>query len=936
MPVQQPQLPLPDGPGPHAMGTATGTVPPSTASVASPPPGPAYKRASRKGATKRFACSYEDCNKVYSRAEHLQRHQLNHDPKEIYRCDFAGCEQQFVRADLLSRHRKRHSASYVPRNRVPSFSTPKDHHDLPTPGQSTSSQGQTPASSSSHQVAIESRSIFQGAPHDAAILLIPDSRSQQPQSQHQVLPSLQHLQSHHQQHQQQQGHHSHHQGSSAMDQHASPHWASPTSNISSAHALPPKNGFFQQNVTHGHIAGQQPPLLPYNPSVDFPSEDLARENFAVWLFNPQDYNCDLSVSHLPFLDGGLESALNNNIHYDYDSITSGHSQVDSTPTRVTESDSDFITEARLQELSSLFFAYNAKQLRCRPNSLRITEVVDKSGCGTMPVLNLDMTRDCLQEYWDHVSARLPIVHQPTFSYNKCSVYLLLVMIALGAASLRMRNCGDCYTHYDVVADIIVLGVRLDILGTEEAIPPIALWVAQALVLLEFYEKLYSSRLLHERAQTYHPVTLNLLRRGSPLIGRSGSESPPEPTGSADYNGNSTQSVTNLDSRTWWSRWAQTESMHRVVFAAFMLDITHAAMFGHKADMVPYEIQLPLPCDDNLWSASNPDNVRQLDQNLRMYGVKPVSFLEGLKLAIHGKEVMTHSFGRMIIMSGLLSVGWHLRRKETHNLMDLTKIPNSKSDSWKMTLLSAFDQWKAYFDKAQGSLGGSNMVDPIVPYAGSNGPIQSAAVLYHLAQFSLFADILDCQILAGAKRLLGKKISDQAYLKVVPKMKAWASMPGTRHAILHAYKVLHCILVDPRGNKGEQNWQNKGHGLPPMTMQPYSCRNEPDPHRPWIMYYAALSIWAFVRASTLTSPAPVSSIPSRSRKPEQVNFNRVAAYLSKVAALSELPESAASGLKDGLPELLDVLCSVLYEANSELLKEACERLTCCKNILTSEQ
>jgi hypothetical protein len=39
-------------------------------------PGP-YKRASRKGAPRRFACEYPGCDKLYSRAEHLQRHQLN-------------------------------------------------------------------------------------------------------------------------------------------------------------------------------------------------------------------------------------------------------------------------------------------------------------------------------------------------------------------------------------------------------------------------------------------------------------------------------------------------------------------------------------------------------------------------------------------------------------------------------------------------------------------------------------------------------------------------------------------------------------------------------------------------------------------------------------------------------------------------------------------
>lgn len=36
-----------------------------------------YKRASRKGAPRRFPCEHPSCDKIYSRAEHLQRHQLN-------------------------------------------------------------------------------------------------------------------------------------------------------------------------------------------------------------------------------------------------------------------------------------------------------------------------------------------------------------------------------------------------------------------------------------------------------------------------------------------------------------------------------------------------------------------------------------------------------------------------------------------------------------------------------------------------------------------------------------------------------------------------------------------------------------------------------------------------------------------------------------------
>lgn len=43
----------------------------------SPGTGGGYKRASRKGAPRRYACPFPSCDRVYSRQEHLQRHQLN-------------------------------------------------------------------------------------------------------------------------------------------------------------------------------------------------------------------------------------------------------------------------------------------------------------------------------------------------------------------------------------------------------------------------------------------------------------------------------------------------------------------------------------------------------------------------------------------------------------------------------------------------------------------------------------------------------------------------------------------------------------------------------------------------------------------------------------------------------------------------------------------
>ncbi|KAK3326000.1 fungal-specific transcription factor domain-containing protein [Apodospora peruviana] len=879
-------------PNPNANGAATAhQTAHSTSNVG-------YKRASRKGAPRRFSCEYPGCDKLYSRAEHLQRHQLNHAPKEIFRCDVAGCEQKFVRADLLARHRKRHSASYIPRNRVPSFSTPSK--DSPPPA--SSSAVVSPSG-------VEARPAFASVPHDAAILLGPD-----PSSHHHSHPHP----------------HPHPQPPPSLPDPSPsrmahpPNWTAQMPDMAACNIIRPKTGYYPREPPR---IAEQPTVFGYH-HVDFP-HDPSRENFAVWLFNPQGTYGDFSVSQLPFVDGGLESTLNNSIHYDYESLTSGRSQLE-TPPRLAEND-ELVNEFRRQEIIRLFQMFRQKHPKSEPMIANL--IYDSTG--DIPALSLDMMRECLQEYWEHVSPRLPIVHQPTFACNRCSVYLLMVMVALGAVSLFNRDSSGSLSEYRGFADVIITGVRWEIVTHEDASPPVGLWVAQALLLLEFYEKMYSSRRLHERAHIYHSVALTLLRRGSPLIGRSGSESPPEVPSAEHPHG------VGLDSRTWWSRWAETEAMHRVVFAAFMLDIVHAAMFGHAADMAPHEIRLPLPCDDNLWTASNPEEVRGLEQNFRMYGVKPISFLDGLKRALHGKEVRTHSFGRMIIMSGLLSVGWHLSHRETRlKGLDLTAPPRETHDNWEKILLKAFDDWKCSFDLAQGNVGSPNPSEPILQRTGSNGPIHSAAVLYHLAHISLHVDIVDCQVYAGARRLLGRKISVRDYTNVVGRMKVWATLPSTRHAVLHAFKLLHRVLVDPRRSMGDykRGQDVGGLSLPPIEVQSYSCRNEPDPHRPWIMYYAALCIWSFVRAvsrnDVLQEPTTAHShVPSsRPTKPPVVNYRRVVTYLNNIAGLSKLTEETAYSLGDGLADLLDELRSIFSESESELLQEAHERLGMCKEAL----
>ncbi|KAK1673360.1 fungal-specific transcription factor domain-containing protein [Colletotrichum godetiae] len=830
-----------------------------------------YKRASRRGAPRRFVCEHPGCDKLYSRAEHLQRHQLNHNPKEIFICDMPGCDQKFVRADLLSRHKKRHSSSYIPRNRAPSFASAASGN-LSGPAVSSPTSG------------AQSRPAFPqpstSGPHDAAILLTPESATPTPTTGASNSSVAQHV--------------------TRISQPAT--W--PSIDDMAAEMMRSKPAYYGRDQLS---LPEAPPLMPaFDPRGFQPDEALSRENFAVWLFDSQASFSDFNgVADLPFLEGGLESTFNNNIHYDYESLTS-RSQLDPSPPRQVEVSDELISEHRRQEVLRWLKVFRHKQPKYEP---RIVSLVQESN-GDLPALSLEMMRDCLQEYWKRISPRLPIVHQPTFSSNRCSIFLLLVMVALGAASLSSRDSTGNLEPYGGLADVIISSSRWEILTHEEASAPVGLSIAQAMLLLEFYEKIFSSRRMHERSHIYHSALLNLLRRGSPLIGRAGSESPPEEEAPAPSDGPSS------DSRTWWVRWAESESMHRVVFAAFMMDTVHAAMFGHNADMAPHEIRLPLPCDDGLWTAATPGVFRQLDGNYRMYGIKQVSFLDGLKSALHGQEVKTHTFGRMIIMSGLLSVGWHLSRRESHlKWLDLRTPSTETHDSWKKILFRAFDEWKESFDNA---VGANDLSEGLGQPPSSNGPIHSAAVLYHLAHISLHVDIVDCQVYAGAKRLVGRKVSTRDHANAVARMRTWSNAPSTRHAVLHAFKLLYKVLVD---HKTPKRRTSSFGALPEPVSVYYSCRSESDPHRPWIMYYAALTIWSFVQAL---------GIPNRNTPPGRLS--EIARYLARFSSLEELNEEATRDLNERLPELLDLLETSLKQSHSELLREASERLKLCREML----
>ena len=322
---------------------------------------------------------------------------------------------------------------------------------------------------------------------------------------------------------------------------------------------------------------------------------LSADNFASWLFgSPDSQDPSFNPDGLPFFDSGIDwsSWDFSETAFPLKSIpeaTAGAPDLDLSETSKQMPrgpDHLYIDNARQSEICEITEQYKA-QRRSRKRSHRRDSPDARlpkdpvPGEDVLPELNTDVLRSCVASYWDNVAGQMPIVHQPTFSCSNSPPMLLLAMITLGSSQIAIASPKGSLKSYSNLADLLATGLRWEIFEDPDAHPPVKLWVAQALVLLEFYEKMYATRLLHERAHIGHSYTLNLLRRGSPMVAASGSASPQDGDNGPASPENSGPPVKGKGGarNDWWSRWARNESMHRVVFAAFKMDIFHAVMFG---------------------------------------------------------------------------------------------------------------------------------------------------------------------------------------------------------------------------------------------------------------------------------------------------------------------------------------------------------------------
>jgi hypothetical protein len=338
-------------------------------------------------------------------------------------------------------------------------------------------------------------------------------------------------------------------------------------------------------------------------------------------------------------------------------------------------------------------------------------------------------------------------------------------------------------------------------------------------------------------------------------------------------------------------------------------------------MVAHEMRLPLPCDEALWSATSSAEVGRVEASLHANGIKQTTFLDGLKKTLNGQPVRTNSFGRTILMAGLLSVSWHMNQRD----LQVSSLGVSQAlggrDKWRGSLTRAFDFWKQDFDN---SLVRPNDMTTPNAYSYANGMdddnvFESRTVLHHLAHMAMHVDIVDCQIYAGANRLLGRSITPQDYNGAQRRMKEqWAPTARARDATFYALRFLSSVMVPEDYHMGQSSDSPNGFK--------YSARDDSLLNRPWVLYFATLIVWSYGYALDGPVKAPYK-LPTHEDK-----VRDMVGYLRRVGGVRAPDDLAKIPDRNACLGMLILMRDMFKKTRWELLHEASNLLTKCVDML----
>ncbi|CAK7892705.1 hypothetical protein CAAN1_08S04698 [[Candida] anglica] len=495
---------------------------------------------------------------------------------------------------------------------------------------------------------------------------------------------------------------------------------------------------------------------------------------------------------------------------------------------------------------------------------KIVQIFEDDGETTSFIPLEDRLSYYLSLYWALFHPQYSFIHKPTFDTRTCEPLLLLSMIIMG--------CN--YSEFPVTVPHkltpefkfslqVATPLRFMIFQHEDFKTPVKLWILQSLNILEWCEKNFLSRDMHERAHIHHGTTAQLLRR-SPLLG--GNPAAAKPKRRTNSGGNSTsagedesdpgevvekKSVDDSDFDL-YMRWVESESMKRTTFMTFYMDIIDYIKFRHNPQILFFQLQLlHLPCDDtNLWESTEVvgsfkkivKRQKKLQQQYgplsgsssRYTGVKfGESFLSALKKMLRPHSNGDHvpksglsPFTKKILFAGLLSIMYQMQQTEVQNTTSLLtgsdKIgggvigngaaTKNNMSSWKEILTKSFDNWNIDINE-KCSLKQHKIGKTAFEHAVNTTQCQFP--MYHLTQIIGISDLnqYDIAIFGGSPANMSVDATMKDHVIVQAKLNSmWSRYAVQKRkniselinlkSVIHSYLLLWELMLLPEKGEAE--------------------------------------------------------------------------------------------------------------------------------------
>ncbi|KAL4892807.1 hypothetical protein BDV59DRAFT_193372 [Aspergillus ambiguus] len=377
--------------------------------------------------------------------------------------------------------------------------------------------------------------------------------------------------------------------------------------------------------------------------------------------------------------------------------------------------------------------------------------------GFTPLYSPLLSVESLQSYCDLFFTRFnktyPLIHQATFDPNRIEPIFLAAILSMGA------------TYSSREAHQLAVGIhdslRNQLFCHKDFSPQPDLWVLQTLLLIDCFGKMRAGPRQRERAQLFHCVLIKLIRRSNCCTIR-------------------TPCLSNqpVDMNEAWRHAMTLEQRKRLAMHCFMWDTQHAVLFSQSLCMSAFEIRSSLPCSAAAWEATNAEDwARHASHDQEQI------FLTVLKAYITPSAVSRprdiNSLARIVILHGLMST---TLRSETPERMG----------AWTPRIGRSYDLWKADFDADCLAIKLSQTADP----ARFIGFKTAAHALYRAAHLALNVEVLDLQIAAGASQILGRTVASEDRERSRRQLPRWlhGELGGSLVAARHAAYLIHDALL----------------------------------------------------------------------------------------------------------------------------------------------